>query len=169
MESRCPATTFQRRHASSYRPANSALRYPVSNPAPWYSARDFEMTSTNPADIALAEQTFVSDFSYAPVNVIQPANEQATDRLIWSNGTTGPQANPSLQTHLPTTTQPATGSTRKTPPTHRSGQRASDAGRPHQLGGPVTPSRSTTRSSPTPAASTCCCRQSAAASRFRSR
>lgn len=77
---------------------NFSAGYPVSNPGPWYGARDFEMTSTNPADIALAEQTFVSDFSCAPVNVIQPANEQATDRLIWSNGTTGPQANPSLQT-----------------------------------------------------------------------
>ncbi|HAM23556.1 MAG TPA: hypothetical protein DCQ04_15100 [Actinobacteria bacterium] len=77
---------------------NFSAGYPVSNPGPWYGARDFEMTSTNPADIALAEQTFVSDFSCAPVNVIQPPNEQATDRLIWSNGTTGPQANSSLQT-----------------------------------------------------------------------
>lgn len=56
----------------------------------FYDPRDFEMSTSDPAAITETEQTFVSDFTCAGTSVIQPNGLQASDRLIWSNGTTGP-------------------------------------------------------------------------------
>ena len=56
---------------------------------PFWSARDFDMVTTDQNLIASIEEVFASDFSCPGPTVINPSGLTATDRLVWSNGSTG--------------------------------------------------------------------------------
>jgi cardiolipin synthase len=59
---------------------------------PFWSARDYDMSTQDPDLVTTVEGVFLSDFQCSSRTTIDPASLTATDRLVWSNGTTGANA-----------------------------------------------------------------------------
>lgn len=80
--------------------------------SPFYAARDFYVTTGQPALIAEAARVFASDFSCAGPTVTNDL--KASQDLVWSNGTTGVYVNevgqypPVSEGYFSKTAQPAT-------------------------------------------------------------
>lgn len=56
---------------------------------PFWSARDFALVTKDPQIVAQMEAVFANDYSCPTYDVINPQGLQPTDRLVWSNGSTG--------------------------------------------------------------------------------